>query len=85
MLRDGSAIYPSTQLTLSTMATSSLMEDYYSILGVPRNANTMAIRENCKRLAMLRHPDKNNGNDKATADFQPVSLTHPQKIAQILS
>lgn len=60
------------------------MEDYYGVLGVPRNADTLTIRASYKRLAKLRHPVKNNGNDKATADFQLVSLTHAREIVQIL-
>ena len=42
------------------------------------------IRASYKRLAKLRHPDKNKGNDESTADFQLVSPDHSQEISKVL-
>lgn len=37
----------------------SVGEDYYQLLGVPKNANNREIRKAFKRLAVTMHPDKN--------------------------
>jgi preprotein translocase subunit Sec63 len=37
----------------------SIEEDYYELLGVPKNANNREIRKAFKRLAVTMHPDKN--------------------------
>jgi DnaJ-class molecular chaperone len=37
----------------------SIGEDYYQLLGVPKNANNREIRKAFKRLAVTMHPDKN--------------------------
>lgn len=34
-------------------------EDYYELLGVPKNANNREIRKAFKKLAVTMHPDKN--------------------------
>lgn len=37
-------------------------EDYYKILGVPRNADEKTIKKSFKKLALKYHPDKNPDN-----------------------
>jgi curved DNA-binding protein CbpA len=37
----------------------SIGENYYELLGVPKNANNIEIRRAFKRLAVTMHPDKN--------------------------
>jgi DnaJ-class molecular chaperone len=37
----------------------SIGEDYYELLGVPKNANNREIRKAFKKLAVTMHPDKN--------------------------
>jgi DnaJ-class molecular chaperone len=61
------------------------MSDYYSILGVPKNADDKAIRKAYKKLAMKYHPDKNPDNkEQAEAKFKEAAeayevLTDPKK------
>ena len=40
-------------------------KDYYSILGVDRNASQEAIKRAFMKLAVLYHPDKNHGHQAA--------------------
>jgi DnaJ-class molecular chaperone len=60
-------------------------KDYYGILGVPRNADTAALRKAYHDLAMKWHPDKNPGNvAEAQSRFQDISeafnvLRDPEK------
>lgn len=57
---------------------SSRKETYYTILEINRDATSQEIKDAYKRLAILRHPDKNLGNiAKACADFQKVCYFFP--------
>jgi|SaaInl5LU_22_DNA_1037371.scaffolds.fasta_scaffold33500_3 curved DNA-binding protein len=37
--------------------------DYYSILGIPRNASSQDIKHAYRKLAMANHPDRTGGDD----------------------
>ena len=50
------------------------MADYYSLLGLDKNASTEDIKRSFKKLAKKWHPDKNPNNaEEATRKFKEVS------------
>ena len=50
------------------------MPDYYSILGIGRNASEEEVKKAYKALAKKWHPDKNpNNQEVATKKFKEVS------------
>ncbi len=61
-------------------------EDYYKILGVPRDADAAAVKKAYRKLAMEHHPDRNQGNKEIEKKFKEVTeayevLKDPQKKA----
>jgi len=55
------------------MAPVEVTDDYYAILEVHQTASATDIKKSFRRLAILRHPDKNQNKPDATASFQLVS------------
>uniref|UniRef100_A0A915PH31 J domain-containing protein n=1 Tax=Setaria digitata TaxID=48799 RepID=A0A915PH31_9BILA len=64
---------------------SSASTCFYSVLGVPRNADSAAIRKAYRKLALQWHPDKNpNNNEVAEQKFKRITqayevLSDPKK------
>lgn len=63
-----------------------MAEDYYSILGVQKNATEDDLKKAYRKLAMQYHPDKNHGNKEAEKKFKSINeaydvLKDPQKRA----
>lgn len=61
-------------------------EDYYRLLGVPRNAGPEDVKKAFRKLAMQHHPDQNPGNPHAEENFKKLSeayevLKDPEKRA----
>jgi curved DNA-binding protein len=59
-------------------------QDYYKILGVPRNATPEDIKKAYRALANKHHPDKNKGDKQAEEMFKKISeayavLSNPEK------
>merc|ERR1711907_142065 len=47
--------------------------EYYSTLGVPRDASEADIKKAYRKLAMIWHPDKNQGSAEAEEKFKEIS------------
>ena len=61
-------------------------QDYYSVLGIRRNASVDALKRAYRKLAHENHPDKNPGDPAAEERFKMISeaysvLSDPQKRA----
>eukprot|EP00212_Chloropicon_laureae_P001235 CAMPEP_0198458024 /NCGR_PEP_ID=MMETSP1453-20131121/33275_1 /TAXON_ID=1461543 ORGANISM="Unidentified sp., Strain RCC701" /NCGR_SAMPLE_ID=MMETSP1453 /ASSEMBLY_ACC=CAM_ASM_001118 /LENGTH=122 /DNA_ID=CAMNT_0044182825 /DNA_START=79 /DNA_END=443 /DNA_ORIENTATION=- len=59
-------------------------KDFYSLLGVPRDAPESVIKKQFRKLALKYHPDKNPGDKEAEGKFQEISkaydvLSDPEK------
>lgn len=48
-------------------------QDYYKLLGIPRNANAAEIKKGYHRQALLHHPDRNPTDPKAADRFKSIA------------
>src|SRR5207302_1729189 len=53
-----------------------MAEDFYSVLGVPRDADAGSIKKAYRKLARDLHPDKNPGNKQAESRFKAVNRAY---------
>jgi molecular chaperone DnaJ len=58
--------------------------DYYSVLGVDRNADAEALKKAYRAMALKYHPDRNQGDSEAEARFKEAAeaysvLSDPEK------
>ncbi len=61
-----------------------MASDYYSTLGIPRDADGNALKSAFRKKAMEYHPDRNPGDKAAEAKFKEISeaysiLSDPEK------
>lgn len=64
-----------------------MSQDYYSVLGVERNADANTIKKAYRKLAQKYHPDKNQGDTEAEEKFKQITaayavLSDPNKRRQ---
>ncbi len=64
-----------------------MAKDYYSILGVERNADAAAIKKAYRKLAQKYHPDRNPDDKEAEERFKQITeayavLSDPEKRKQ---
>lgn len=50
-----------------------LNKNYYSVLGLDKNATKDDIKKSYRKLALVYHPDKNNGNKDSEDKFKSVN------------
>ncbi len=50
-----------------------MAEDYYKLLGVPKNASKEEIKKAFRKLALKYHPDHNKDNKGAEAKFKQIN------------
>ena len=53
-----------------------MAEDFYSLLGVARNATDAEIKSAYRKLAMKHHPDRNPGSKDAEAKFKKINSAY---------
>src|SRR5436189_269311 len=61
-------------------------QDFYAVLGVPRDAAEADVKKAYRKLAMEYHPDRNNGDKAAEEKFKQITeayevLRDPEKRA----
>ena len=61
-------------------------QDFYAVLGVPRDAGEADVKKAYRKLAMEFHPDRNNGDKAAEEKFKEITeayevLRDPEKRA----
>ncbi len=53
-----------------------MAQDFYTILGVQKNASETEIKSAYRKLAIKYHPDKNPGNKEAEEKFKSINSAH---------
>src|SRR3990167_1803065 len=53
-----------------------MAKDYYSILGVSKNATETDIKKAYRKLALEHHPDRNKGDKTAEEKFKEVTKAY---------
>lgn len=51
-------------------------DDYYTLLGIDKNASEKEIKTAFRKLALKHHPDKNPGDGEAERKFKEISAAY---------
>ena len=57
--------------------------DYYTLLGVSRDASDQELKRAYKKLAMKYHPDRNQGDKDAEKKFKEVSEAYEVYLIKV--
>ncbi len=64
-------------ITTTTLMTTILCgEDYYKLLGVPRDASEKQIKKAFRSLSLKYHPDRNKGNQEAADMYLKINQAY---------
>ena len=58
---------------LISLVSADQNRDFYKILDIKKNAKTADIKKAYRKLTLLYHPDKNQGDDEAKQKFHDVA------------
>jgi DnaJ-class molecular chaperone len=54
------------------------MENFYNLLGIPENASQEDIKKAYRRLALIHHPDKNDGTKESEEKFKALKSAYDE-------
>ena len=60
-----------------------MTKDYYATLGVARDSNPEEIKKAYRKKALECHPDRNQDNPKAEAEFKLVSEAYATLLREV--
>lgn len=69
-------VIPALAIVLAFALLVAEAKDYYSVLGLTKDATEAQIKRAYRRLSIKYHPDKNKGNKEAEQKFVDIAAAH---------